>query len=328
MKSIIILIACLSVSAFVLTWIMMNFSLKRRILDMPNERSSHSIPTPRGGGLATVIVWYSGISIIFFMGMISRSLYLALLSGIFLAGISLIDDLIGLKPYIRLIGQTFTVVIAFLLIHGVQPVIIYDINILPQIILLPITIVGIVWFINLYNFLDGIDGYASIEAIAIATAFFLFTRQNINLVLAASVFGFLIWNWPRAKIFMGDVGSTQLGFIIAILGVYFHNTSQLSLPDWLILLSPFWFDATLTLFRRWKNNEKLSQAHRKHVYQRLVQSGFSHLEVDIFLAILNSVLFLLVLLSRKWTILYLPILLVTLSSLYLITRYTDRRKPF
>jgi len=127
---------------------------------------------------------------------------------------------------------------------------------------------------------------------------------------------------------MGDVGSTQLGFIIAILGVYFHNTSQLSLPDWLILLSPFWFDATLTLFRRWKNNEKLSQAHRKHVYQRLVQSGFSHLEVDIFLAILNSVLFLLVLLSRKWTILYLPILLVTLSSLYLITRYTDRRKPF
>jgi UDP-N-acetylmuramyl pentapeptide phosphotransferase/UDP-N-acetylglucosamine-1-phosphate transferase len=314
--------------SFIITWIFRNFSLKRKILDIPNERSSHTVPTPRGGGLAIVIAWYTGITALFFMGMLNKSLYFALLSGLLLAGTSLIDDVIDLKPIIRLIAQIITVITAFFLLNGIQPVPVFGKVILPVILLYPITILGMVWFINLFNFLDGIDGYASLEAIALAIAFFLFTGHNINLILIASVLGFLIWNWPKAKIFMGDVGSTQLGFIIVVLGIYFHNENKLSIIYWIILSAPFWFDATLTLFRRWRNKEKLSQAHRKHIYQRLVLSGFSHLKVDLFLISLNIVLTILVFLCVKYNVLQIPLLILTLFFMYIITLYADKRKPF
>jgi UDP-N-acetylmuramyl pentapeptide phosphotransferase/UDP-N-acetylglucosamine-1-phosphate transferase len=314
--------------SFIITWIFRNFSLKRKILDIPNERSSHTVPTPRGGGLAIVIAWYTGITALFFMGMLNKSLYFALLSGLLLAGTSLIDDVIDLKPIIRLIAQIITVITAFFLLNGIQPVPVFGKVILPVILLYPITILGMVWFINLFNFLDGIDGYASLEAIALAIAFFLFTGHNINLILIASVLGFLIWNWPKAKIFMGDVGSTQLGFIIVVLGIYFHNENKLSIIYWIILSAPFWFDATLTLFRRWRNKEKLSQAHRKHIYQRLVLSGFSHLKVDLFLISLNIVLTILVFLCVKYNVLQIPLLILTLFFMYIITLYADKRRPF
>lgn len=306
----------------------MEISQKNKILDIPNERSSHTIPTPRGGGLAIVIAWYIGISVLFFMGMVSRNLYFALLSGLLLGGISLMDDVFDLRPSIRLTAQILTVTIALIILHGIQPVLFLGNDVFTTVILYVITIVVMVWFINLFNFLDGIDGYASIEAISLALAFYLFTGQNINLILIASVLGFLIWNWPKAKIFMGDVGSTQLGFIFVVFGVNYHNEEKLSIIYWLMLSLPFWFDATLTLFRRWTKKENLSQAHRKHIYQRLVQSGFSHLRVDIFLGLVNLVLIVLVFISMKHSILLIPFLIISLVSMYMITIYTDKRKPF
>lgn len=311
-----------------MTWIFRNISQKKNILDIPNERSSHTVPTPRGGGLAIVIAWYLGISVLFFMGTLDRNLYFAFLSGLLLACIGLIDDVIDLKPSIRIVAQIITVLIAFIFLNGIHPVPVFGKDLIPSIFLYPITIMGMVWFINLFNFLDGIDGYASTETITLALAFYLFTGLNINLILIASVLGFLIWNWPKAKIFMGDVGSTQLGFIIVVMGVYFHNENKLSIISWLILAAPFWFDATLTLFRRWRNKEKLSQAHRKHIYQRLVQSGFSHLKVDILLLSVNFFLAVLVLISIKYDMLQIPLLVLTASLMYLIALYADRRKPF
>jgi Fuc2NAc and GlcNAc transferase len=213
-------------------------------------------------------------------------------------------------------------------LHGIQPVLFLGRDIFSTVILYAITIVVMVWFINLFNFLDGIDGYASIEAITLAFAFYLFTSQNANLILIAAVLGFLIWNWPKAKIFMGDVGSTQLGFIFVVFGVYYHNEEKLSIIYWLMLTLPFWFDATLTLFRRWRKRENLSQAHRKHIYQRLVQSGFSHLRVDIFLGLVNLVLVVLVFISMRHNILLIPFFIISLVSMYLITLYTDKRRPF
>lgn len=328
MKSVFFLSFLLLVGSFAMTWIFKNVSKKRNILDIPNERSSHTTPTPRGGGLAIVIAWYIGISALYLMGLLNRSLYFALLSGLLLACISLIDDVIDLKPSIRLFAQLITVLVAFIFLNGIQPVPVFGREIFPSVILYGITIIGMVWFINLFNFLDGIDGYASIEAITLVLALYLFTGHNINLILIASVIGFLIWNWPKAKIFMGDVGSTQLGFIIVVLGVYFHNENRLSIIYWLILSAPFWFDATLTLFRRWRNKEKLSQAHRKHIYQRLVQSGYSHLKVDIFLILLNTLLTALVFICIKYNLPQLLLLLLTLSVMYIITLYADKRKPF
>ena len=328
MKFVLLLAPSLVLVSFTLTWVIMRFSLNRNILDIPNERSSHTNPTPRSGGLAIVISWYIGIIFLFLTGSLNRNLFFALLCGILLAVISLIDDLYDIKPSIRLLAQTVASIASLIFLNGIQPVFFLGINIFPDIILYVITIIGMVWFINLYNFLDGIDGYASIEAISIGLALFLFTGNNISLLLVAAVAGFLIWNRPKARIFMGDVGSTQLGFILIVLGIYFHNEHTFSIIYWLILAAPFWFDATLTLWRRWRRHEKLSQAHRKHIYQRLVQSGFSHLQVDIFLSLLNVILIVAVYFCTKHNSMQIPLLILSMTSLYIVTIYADKRKPF
>jgi UDP-N-acetylmuramyl pentapeptide phosphotransferase/UDP-N-acetylglucosamine-1-phosphate transferase len=303
--------------SFALTWSIMRYSLTRNILDIPNERSSHTHPTPRGGGLAIVI-----------SGSLDRNLYFALLCGVLLAVISLIDDLFDIKPLVRLIAHTTTALASLIFLDGIHQVLFFGKEIFPNIVLYVITIVGMVWFINLYNFLDGIDGYASVEAIMMSLALFLFSGNSITLILIASVSGFLIWNWPKARIFMGDVGSTQLGFILVVLGIYLHNERNFSIIYWLILAAPFWFDATLTLYRRWRRKEKLSQAHRKHIYQRLVQSGFSHLQVDIFLSLLNVILIVAVYFCIKHNSLQIPLLILIIASLYIVSIYADNRKPF
>jgi len=328
MNSVYSLSLLLMIISFILTLVVKNISQKKKILDHPNERSSHTTPTPKGGGLAIVIVWFTGISVLFSMGILSKNLYFALLSGVLLAVISYIDDLINLSPLIRLSVQLITVLVAFFFLHGIQPVHLFGVDVLPDIILFPVTIIGMVWFINLFNFLDGIDGYASTEAIMISLALFLFTGDSINLILIASVAGFLIWNWPKAKIFMGDVGSTQLGFILVVLGIYYHNEDKLPIIFWVILSAPFWFDATLTLYRRWRNNENLSKAHCKHVYQRLVQSGHSQQKVDIWLILISLGLIILIFLCQKSSILQFSLLVVIVTFLYIITLYTDKRKPF
>ena len=328
MKSILLLSFIVLVASYLLTWILKNFYQKKLIIDIPNERSSHSVPTPRGGGLAIVLTWYAGLTVLFLLNRIDPKLYYALLSGILLAAISLIDDVTDLKPSIRFSVQFITSVIAFFLLGGFQNLIIGGLHFDYKLVIYPLVILGMVWFLNLYNFLDGIDGYASVEAISIALILLVLTGNPVLAVLIASTLGFLIWNWPKAKIFMGDVGSTQLGFIIVVIGIYFHNINELAFVDWIILTSPFWFDATLTLFRRLRNKETLSQAHRKHIYQRLFQSGFSQQRIDLFLVLINLCLFFIVLISREYPLLQIPLLLVSMLCMYLIAVYADKRKPF
>jgi Fuc2NAc and GlcNAc transferase len=328
MKNIQLLLAGLLFFSYILTCIVRIFAIRRNIVDIPNERSSHYTPTPRGGGIAIVIAWYAGISILYFIRAIDSHLFFALLTGMLLAGISLLDDLISLKPRLRMLFQLITALVAFYFLKGINPVLLFNEISIPSIIAVPVALIGIVWFINLFNFLDGIDGYASIEAIMTGLALLLITGNLMGAVLSACVAGFLIWNWPKAKIFMGDVGSTQLGFILVVLGIYCHNENQLSILWLLVLTSPFWFDATLTLFRRWRNKEKLSKAHRNHIYQRLVQSGYSHLKVDIFLIMINVLLIFMVYLCQGNNYLQIPALLLSVGLLFVILRYTDKRKPF
>ena len=328
MKSILFLSGALCFISLILTYLIRRIALHHNILDIPNERSSHVSPLPRGGGLAFVISWYIGISALYYLDYIESYLYFALLSGILLAVISLIDDLISLKPVVRLTAQMITALMAFFFIKGINPVSISGVEINSLIILYPLVIIGIVWFINLYNFLDGIDGYASLEAITIAALMFIFTGSSINIILIACILGFLFWNWPKAKIFMGDIGSTQLGFILIVLGIYFHNKSELSIINWIMLSSLFWFDATLTLFRRWRNKEKLSIAHKKHAYQRAVQSGLSHQNTILLSIGINFVIAILVFISRKYEFLLIPAFLFNLLFLYGVTFLIDRKVPF
>jgi Fuc2NAc and GlcNAc transferase len=314
--------------ALLLTYLIRLYAIKYRILDIPNERSSHVIPTPRGGGLAIVLSWFIGISILFSFGAIESKLYFALMSGVILAIISLLDDLFTLKPFIRLLIQLITAILAFVFLNGINPVNLLGISFDSKIFLYPFCIIGIIWFINLYNFLDGIDGYASIEAIVMAVLLYVVSGNSVCLIILAATLGFLFWNWPKAKIFMGDIGSTQLGFILVILGIYFHNTTTFSIIHWLLLSSLFWFDATLTLFRRIRKRENLSEAHKKHVYQRAVQSGYSHLQTIIFSVFLNLIIIVLVMTSLKMPYLLFILFLADIFFLYSITRIIDKKVPF
>lgn len=303
-------------------------ALKNKIVSIPNERSLHINPTPVGGGLAIVITWYTGITILYFNGLLERSLYFALLSGAILAIISFIDDLVGLKPYVRLCFHFITAIIAFIFLQGLRQLIIPGVVFNYNFLIYPLAIIGIVWFINLFNFMDGVDGFAALEASTICLVIFILSGNIINLLLIACISGFLFWNLPKAKIFMGDVGSTQLGFILIVLGIYFHNSFQFSILNWIMLSSPFWFDATLTLFRRWRNGENLSKAHRKHAYQRIVQSGFSHMKVNLWLMLINLFVVVMILIYREIKFLQAPLFVLTLLFFYFITIQVDRRVPF
>ena len=193
-----------------------------------------------------------------------------------------------------------------------------------QIITNLVAFVAIIWFINLYNFLDGINGYAGSEVLFLSIAGFLLFGGSHFIVLSVAVLGFLYWNYKKAKIFMGDVGSTLLGYNVAIFTMYYTNQEPTNLWIWIILFGLFWFDATLTLIRRKLNGEKLSQAHKKHAYQRLTQSGWSHFKVTNYSMGVNIILFCIVyFMSDVYSAFF-----VSLIFLYSIMRFVDNKKSF
>jgi len=327
MNPVLIIIILLPVS-FLLTYIIKVGASRFNVIDTPNKRSSHSSPVPRGGGLAIVLSWYIGIILLYVDNQIDKNLFFALLSGVILAFVSFVDDLISLKPAIRLIGQSISVILAVYFLKGLWFIDVSGLILDCSILFIPFVIVGTVWFINLYNFLDGIDGYASVEAITVSVILYLFTGNLLCLLIIACVTGFLIWNWPKAKIFMGDIGSTQLGFIIVILGIYLNNENEFDFLMWILLTSPFWFDATFTLFRRFKNKERLSEAHKKHAYQRLVQSGFTSISTNLSLMGLNLFIALTIFTASKYGFLTLPFFFIVIALLILINYQIDKRMPF
>jgi len=275
-----------------------------------------------------VITWYIGISVLYLYGLLESRLYLALLSGIILTIVSLIDDLNELPASVRLFFHFITAIISFAFLGGLRQLIIPGFEFDYSFFLYPVSVIGMVWFINLFNFMDGVDGFASLEAIIICIVMYYLSGSIINVLLITCILGFLYWNWPKASIFMGDVGSTQLGFVLVVLGIYFHNTFKFSILNWIMLSSPFWIDATLTLYRRWRNGENLKQAHKKHAYQRIVQYGFSHLKVNISLLIINVILILIIALYREFKILQIPLFLLSLMFFYFVTKQIDKKVPF
>jgi Fuc2NAc and GlcNAc transferase len=165
----------------------------------------------------------------------------------------------------------------------------------------PLSIVGVVWLVNLFNFMDGIDGIAAAEALIVsaAAAFFCWRVGDFEVawlaaLIAAASAGFLPWNWMPARIFMGDAGSTFLGFMLGALALLADGRGALPAMAWIVLLGAFVGDATLTLMRRVVRRERLAEAHRTHAYQRAVQSGWSHARVSGAVMILNVTFALLV----------------------------------
>lgn len=276
----------LFIVSIVLTYMIKAYALKRSVMDIPNERSSHTVPTPRGGGAAIIMVFYVGI--FYFRESVDVQLFYALLCGLPIAFIGLMDDIFTLSSKIRFLIQSISAGMALYFLDGITHMdfILFELqgwwlNI--------IAFFAMVWLTNLYNFLDGIDGYAGSEALTVGLGLFLLFNNPLGLVIVAAALGFLIFNWHQASIFMGDIGSTTLGFIFAVF--VFYDTGHGNIYVWLVLLSLFWFDATLTLIRRYLNGERISQAHKKHAYQRLVQSGWAHDKV-VWYALLFNLVFL------------------------------------
>ena len=331
MSSSLIIILGVLIISYVATILIRHLAIKRSIIDIPNERSSHEIPTPRGGGLAFVLVTYIGLSIWkILLNQIPDQLYFAILAGIPLILIGILDDIYNVSPIIRIICQILVVSAGIYILGNLGSFHFLTFEIHSNLFIYLIIILGLTWFINLFNFLDGIDGYASMEAMFLIAVFYYFTRDLYLIMVIAAILGFAIWNFPfkKAKIFMGDVGSTFLGYIIGILAIYFHSTNQIHIRLSFILALLFIFDATVTLLLRIKQRERISTPHRKHIYQRFVQAGYSHLSMLIIGIIINSLLFALVLFTYNGFLSYWITLILSIFCVVSFMYFVERKIPF
>ena len=278
--------------SLILTRYLIHFTIKKNILDIPNDRSSHDTPTPRGGGLSiSLSIIVCVIYIIIREGTTVPYIPLLGLGVLIISIIGILDDVKNLSAATRAFLYLTTSSIVILSVTK------FTFISLQEIVFISVAILGVTWLTNLYNFMDGADAIAGIQAIAAAFPagifLYLLNEQEIALLcftLVASTIGFLVLNWPPAKIFMGDVGSCALGFVFG--GLIFINYLQnsLSIYIWLVLLSFFIVDATLTLFKRIFNREKWYQAHRSHAYQRYLQMGHSHKQLAIFVSLFSVVI--------------------------------------
>lgn len=296
------LLFVMAITTFFLTWILTAririYALDNRLLDIPNERSSHSQPTPRGGGVAFVFVFLFMIILSYIQGSLQISLTLALLGGgLLVAAAGWIDDRKGLSHKVRLLLHSIAAAWALFWLGGMPNMNIGFMQIHLGWIGNVLALLGIVWMTNLYNFMDGIDGLAGGEAITVAAiaGFLLVITDSYDLALSCfilffSVSGFLVWNWPPAKIFMGDVGSGFLGYVFAVLMLSHKAPYSLPLLGWLILLGVFIIDATVTLIWRITKGHKWYEPHRTHVYQLAIQTGYTHRQVTLVVMGINMLL--------------------------------------
>jgi Fuc2NAc and GlcNAc transferase len=286
--------------SLVITGLIRRFSIGSALLDMPGERSSHTIPTPRGGGVAFVLAVLMASPFLCWLEYFSVNTLLALDgAGLIVGVIGFIDDYRGLSVKVRLLAHVMAVAWGLYWLPGVPAISVLGYTINTSVLEYGLATLYLVWLLNLYNFMDGIDGIASVEAITVlsgfvAIAFFAGAGEGnlvLPLLLVAGVAGFLCWNFPPAKIFMGDAGSGFLGMMIGLLSLQ----TSLQKPElfwcWVILLGVFIVDATVTLLRRIMRQQKFYEAHRSHAFQYASRLYKSHLRVTMATALIN-VLFL------------------------------------
>ena len=293
-----VVVACAALSVFLLTFAVRRYAASHGIVDEPNHRSSHVMVTPRGGGLAIVFVVTAWLVLGWlWLNLISLSLAVALLGGsIPLAALGFADDRAGLPVSVRFAVHVAAVAFALLMTGGVNDADGSSAAWGWQ------ALVGVacLWFLNLFNFMDGIDGIAAMEAVFVSAAAALLlgwlgAPSGLTwtwLALAGACLGFLWHNWSPARIFMGDTGSGFLGFVIAVLLVVSTQVTGFSVWTAVILVSAFGADATVTLLRRVARGHGWSVPHRSHVYQRLARGWTSHARVTtVYLALNVLVIF-------------------------------------
>lgn len=280
-----------------LTFLFLSVFARRGIVDVPNARSSHSVVVPRGGGFSIVLTFLAATLVLALRGALARNLATALIGGgLLVAGAGLADDTRSLPVWTRLLVHFAAAAWAVSRVGGVALAGPEWNAAVVSWLERALAVAGLVWMVNLYNFMDGIDGLAGLEGVcAAALGSFLLVTQGyfdlaqVALLLAAVCAGFLIFNWPPAKIFMGDVGSGFLGFTFGVLAIASSQRRSSLVWVWLILLGVFIVDATLTLVRRMARGERWYSAHRSHAYQHASRLWGSHKKVTLAVGGLNVI---------------------------------------
>jgi len=291
-------IFALSIVFFILTLLftgyMRHYALKKNIIDNPNERSSHSIPTPRGGGVAVVCSYLLALAVLIYSQQLSVHIGLTLIAaGFVVALLGFLDDHGHINSMLRLAIHFLVAIGVVISLGGFAEVTVFN-GVQLGFIANIIAVLFLVWLLNLYNFMDGINGIASVEAITITVSMaILYFILNISLnseslwLMAACVFGFLLWNFPKAKIFMGDACSGFLGLTLGILALIALKENLALFCAWIICMGVFVVDATYTLVKRVLSGYKMYDAHRSHSYQILARKWGSHTPVTLAVAAIN-----------------------------------------
>ncbi len=292
----ILAVACavVAVLSWVATWAVLRSLIRFEAYDRPNARSSHERPKPRGGGLALLpVLLFSWIAAVSWLGAAPTDFWPVVSAAAVLTVVSWFDDLRSLPVVLRLAVQALAVGLALAAMDGVG--LVFQ-GLLPP--LLDRLAAGLLWlwFVNLFNFMDGIDGISGVEAGSLGLGLVLIgavaawpgVQVALPALLAAATLGFLVWNWGPAKLFLGDVGSVPLGYLLGwlLLGAAMNG-------EWAAaLILPLYYlaDATITLVKRAARGARLWQAHREHFYQRAVQGGASHSRVAAQVLACNAVL--------------------------------------
>lgn len=255
----------------------------RALLDVPNARSSHSTPTPRGGGLGVLVGVAIGLMAAW-LPLIDVRVAAALGAVVVTALAGWLDDHNGLSVRVRLVAHLGAALLLLPLVHAFGP---------PG-WLAPL---ALAWWgfwmissINVVNFMDGIDGMIGLQSLGFGVFVALSaapggTAQALGLATAGASLGFLVWNWSPAKIFLGDVGSGGLGALFVVLGALLVREGRVNFTAAFLPLAPIFLDASATLVRRARRGERLSQAHRSHLYQRLANGGLGHARVSLGYAV-------------------------------------------
>lgn len=286
--------------SFLLTMAYRRFALRLALFDLPNARSSHSVPTPRGGGFAIALsvllvapVWFWSS-----YASIPAKWCAVLVVGAWFALIGWLDDLgVFVSTLPRLGAQFVGAALALYMLSGVPPLVLLGISLDTSWLGMVIGFLYVVWMINLYNFMDGINGLASLEAVTVCVGLLLVSwvshwEPGLSFMLAAvatASTGFVLWNFPRSRIFMGDSGSYFLGGTLGAIILAAGWVSSDLFWSGLIMLGVFIVDATLTLVRRLIRGEKPYQAHSEHAYQHAARALGRHVPVTVAVCVINMV---------------------------------------
>lgn len=325
-----------AIAAVVATRLVLTILQQRAILDYPNERSSHARPTPRGGGIAVVAVLIPSWALIQYCMPSAAQIWPAVVGIVALAALSWLDDLYSLSAGLRIVCHALVVAGALMLLP--DGALVFQ-GLLPPLLDRIAAALVWIWFINLFNFMDGIDGISGVETLAIGLGLAAVASLTgsaalqadafLGLAIAGTALGFLVWNWHPAKLFLGDVGSVPLGFALGWLllntAIAGHWAAALILPLYYLA------DATITISRRALRGEKIWQAHREHYYQRATQLGRSHATVSGAIALANIALIVLALIaeigSALTTFVALLAAIATVGALLGFLAGSGRRSP-